>query len=203
MEKLRLVRNVEGTHARDADASNTLFQPYCFTMTDGSPKSNVSEWAGVYLQAAFSPGGTRSSAWAFLDSLYSQGETRADDSRENSLLEEFDAGCAISEGNSSNNFICDGCQNGEDGNSSYSGDNIANTGDVSDSNRMIEKPDEEGSEPERAAPKRKKKKKKKKGDSDKPVGSKITWGIVEEILFSRVVANDSIPNSGGYPIALG
>ena len=42
---------------------------------DTSPTSSSSsfQWAGVALQAAFSPGGTRSSSWSFLDKVMTGG----------------------------------------------------------------------------------------------------------------------------------
>jgi hypothetical protein len=55
---------------------------------------------------------------------------------------------------------------------------------------------------------KKKKKKKKKNRSDSMdsmgscSGSRLSWGNVEEIFFTRGIAYNSIPNNGGYPLGL-
>lgn len=57
---------------------------------------------------------------------------------------------------------------------------------------------------------KKKKKKKKKLPSAEEVSRgieeqtpKISWGPVEEILFTRDIAYDGVPSIGGYPLGLG
>ena len=170
---------------------------------EGKDNCNTSsfQWAGVALQAAFSPGGTKSSSWSFLDKVLVD-DTDVHRTTSASLtvtegisvLEDIDGSFPPphpSATSSSDSINCMEENISKSSNEQIEGDDVLIDKDESDSN--LNSP--------LTGSKKKKNRKKKIKTNEK--NCKLTWGNVTEVLFTRAVSYDSVPNNGGYPIALG
>ena len=191
---------------------------------DGEGAKGLSSfgWAGVALQSAFSPGGTKSSSWSFLDRMMGDEEELAAAPDAAAVVADpassiCEVGVSVLEDSSfapnppsvtssgnGNALIVSAIKDSTEHNND---DNDNNNNDNNNNDNNNEGLDNQGSElesspksPSGAKKKNKIRKKKVKTNEKK---CKLKWGGVTEILFSRAVAYDRVPNHGGYPIALG
>ena len=160
------------------------------------------QWAGVALQTAFSPGGTKSSTWSFIERVVGDSKVNANGTASVPTSSSTNGSSVLEDVDGASSPLPPLSSSGEANNSELEQTTAKKAPEKQNKESdMTEGHEGDGLVSSPGGSKKKKTRKKKVKTNEKRC--KLKWGDVTEVLFSRAVSYDSVPNNGGYPIALG